>query len=111
MLNKSGIFRLAAFAFISSTITIGCSETERTEGVTAEITAAQMEGRRAAGEILGPEWSDTVKLQRALIDAKTKQSKYIINGKPQCAVAFDSAFISTIRTVNPSLAKKISKPL
>lgn len=84
-----------------------CSYTEKTEAVTAEITAAQMEGRRAAGLILGPEWKDTAKLQRALIETKARQSQYIIQGKPQCAEAFDSSFISTIRIVNPSLAKKI----
>ena len=85
-----------------------CSDTEKTEGITAEITAAQMEGRRAAGIILGPEWKDTAQLQRALIDAKVKQSKYIIAGKPECAEAFDSAFISTVRAVNPKLARKIN---
>ena len=86
---------------------LSCAQTEKTEAVTAEITAAQMEGRRAAGIILGPEWKDTLKLQKALIEAKVRQSKYIIEGKPQCAEAFDSTFISTIRTVNPDLAKKI----
>lgn len=84
-----------------------CSNTERTEAITAEITAAQMEGRRAAGLILGPEWKDTAQLQKALIETKAQQSQYIIRGKPKCAEAFDSAFISTIRAVNPSLAKKI----
>ena len=102
---------------LSSVITVfaivilcsACGMTERTENITAEITAAQMEGRRAAGSILGPEWKDTAQLQRALIDAKVKQSQYLINGKAACAEAFDSAFISTIRTVNPSLAKKIKE--
>lgn len=86
---------------------VSCSQTEKTEAITAEITAAQMEGRREAGKILGPQWKDTLKLQTALMDAKVKQSKYIIDGKPECAEAFDSTFISTIRTVNPSLAKKL----
>ena len=66
-----------------------------------------MEGRRAAGKILGPEWKDTTKLQNALIEAKVRQSKYLIEGKTKSAEAFDSAFISTIRTVKPDLAKKI----
>lgn len=90
-----------------SIVCLACSQTEKTEAITAEITAAQMEGRRAAGKILGPEWKDTTKLQRALLDIKAKQSQYLINGKPECAAAFDSTFISTIRTVNPQLAKKI----
>ena len=85
----------------------GCAQTEKTEEITSEIMAAQMEGRRAAGLILGPQWNDTTKLQRALMDAKVKQSKYIIDGKPKCAEAFDSSFYSTIRTVNPDLAKKL----
>ncbi|MCH5225877.1 MAG: hypothetical protein J1D77_07735 [Muribaculaceae bacterium] len=66
-----------------------------------------MEGRRAAGLILGPEWKDTAQLQKALLDAKVRQSKYLIEGKPECAQAFDSTFISTIRAINPSLASKI----
>lgn len=90
-------------------LSLSCSKTEKTEAITAEITAAQMEGRRAAGLILGPQWTDTVKLQRALIDTKVKQSRYIIAGKPECAEAFDSTFISTIRAVNPELAKKIRR--
>ena len=84
-----------------------CRYTERTEVITAEITAAQLEGRRAAGTILGPEWKDTAQLQRALLDIRARQSQYVINGKPECAAAFDSTFISTIRAVNPNLARKI----
>lgn len=87
---------------------VSCSQTEKTETVTAEITAAQMEGRRAAGNILGPQWKDTTKLQTALIDAKIRQSQYLLEGKNRCAEAYDSAFISTIRAVNPSLAKKLT---
>lgn len=94
------------FSIIILLIT-SCSDTEKTEAITAEITAAQMEGRRAAGRILGPEWKDTLKLQRALIETKARQSKYIIDGKPECASAYDSGFISTIRTVNPKLAGKL----
>ena len=99
--------KLPVFFVFLSLLLFACSETEKTEAITAEITAAQMEGRRAAGKILAPEWQDTVKLQHALLDAKVKQSKYILEGKKECADAFDSAFISTIRTVNPRLAKKI----
>ena len=102
---------LLAILTASPLIFFSCKETEKTEAITAEITAAQMEGRRAAGEIVRPEWHDTVQLQRALLDAKAKQSKYLMAGKPQCAEAFDSTFISTIRAVNPSLATKIQPPI
>ena len=102
---KTGAF---IYAILLAAIFAGCRQTEHTEAITAEIMAAQMEGRREAGRILGPEWKDTAQLQRALIDVKVKQSKYLIDGKPECATAFDSTFISTIRTVNPSLAAKIT---
>ena len=88
-------------------ILFSCAQTEKTEEVTADITAAQMEGRRAAGIILGREWTDTVTLQKALIETKARQSKYLLEGKTKSAEAFDSTFISTIRTVNPTLAKQI----
>lgn len=97
---------LSTMALLGMVIS-SCAQTEKTEAITAEITAAQMEGRRAAGLILAPEWEDTVKLRQALIEAKVKQSKYLIDGKPECAAAFDSTFISTIRRVNPDLARKI----
>ena len=103
---RADLFLSLLLSFLSI-IMISCSQTEKTEAITAEIVAAQMEGRKEAGKILGPEWKDTVQLQKALLEAKVKQSHYLIKGKPECANAFDSAFISTIRTVNPSLAKKI----
>ena len=102
------VLRFALVLSVSVLLCPGCAETEKTEEVTAEITAAQMEGRRAAGRILGPEWTDTAKLQRALIEEKAKQSEYVIAGKSKCAAAYDSAFLSTIKTVNPDLAKKLT---
>ena len=105
MMRKT-INRISLFIVMITGFT-ACEYTEKTEAVTAEITAAQMEGRKAAGVILGPEWKDTAQLKIALLDAKVKQSKYIIEGKRECADAFDSTFISTIRIVNPDLAKKI----
>lgn len=100
------MIREAALGLLLLSLT-GCTQTEKTEAITAEITAAQLEGRKAAGLILGPEWKDTVELRKALLDIKTRQSKYILDGKQECAEAFDSTFISTIRTVNPELARKI----
>ena len=85
----------------------GCAETEKTEAVTAEITAAQIEGRTTARNILLSQTEDSTKLLEKLLDAKSIQSKYIIDGKPECAQAFDSAFFSTIRSVRPDLYTRI----
>lgn len=84
-----------------------CSQTEKSEETVAEIEAAQMEGRTAARVFIGREWNDTTQLQHNLLEARSHQSKYVINNKPHCAAAFDSAFISTVRTVKPDLARQI----
>ena len=85
----------------------GCAHTEKTEAITAEITAAQISGRSAAREILSREWPDTAELKKKLLDIRTVQSQYIMKGYTEAGEAFDSTFISTIRAVNPSLASKI----
>ena len=91
----------------------GCSNTEKTEGITAEEMAEQMEaakeGREAAKAIIRHEWTDSMKLQEAVIDARSKNSKYEVEGKTGCKASFDSAFFHTIRTVRPDLADKIQK--
>lgn len=86
---------------------ISCRQTEHTEEITAEITAAQMEGRKAAASILTPQWQDSIQLMKVLLEVKSKQSKYLIENKPKSAKAFDDGFISTVKAVNPDLAKKI----
>ncbi|MCH5223960.1 MAG: hypothetical protein J1E82_07940 [Muribaculaceae bacterium] len=88
-------------------LAVSCRGTERTEEITADITAAQMEGRRAASILLNTNYKDTLELQKALLEAKSRQSQYLISGKPKSAEAFDSSFVSTIRTVNPELGKKL----
>lgn len=98
------LFPAIAFALLLSS---GCKNTERTEEITADITAAQIEGRRAASYIISHEWQDTAQLQRALLDAKVQQSRYLINNQPKCATAFDSSFVSTIKIIDPALAAKL----
>ena len=80
-------------------------EAEETSAETvAEIEAAQMMGRDAARDFTGRQWNDTLDLQRHLMDVKSVQSKFELEGKKQCAAAFDSAFVSTMQTVRPELA-------
>ena len=112
LINK---FKPGKRAFLSGSCSIflflflSCSGTEKTEEITAEITAAQMEGRTAAREIVSKNWKDTTQLKKQLLEIKSRQSKYIIDGKTKAAEAFDSAFYSTVKTVNPDLAIKIKE--
>lgn len=80
-----------------------CKQTEQTEETVAEIEAAQMQGREAARRFVGKEWKDTLQLQRQLLEMRSIQSKYVIEKKTRSAEAFDSTFVSTMKTVRPDL--------
>lgn len=82
-------------------------ETETAEETTAEIEAAQMEGRSAARVFVNREWKDTMRLHEKLLEARAVKSAYELAGKKKCAETFDSAFISTLRSVRPDMAKEI----
>ncbi|MDE7381368.1 MAG: hypothetical protein K2N03_04485, partial [Muribaculaceae bacterium] len=89
----------------------GCSQTrsvENSEETTAEIEAAIMEGRNTAKSFVTKNWRDTMELQNHLLEAKSIQSKYVKDKKTRCAQAFDSAFVETMKTVRPELARQLS---
>lgn len=72
-----------------------------------EIEAARIAGREAARVFVNRPWQDTIELQKHLLEVRASQSKYVIAGKPQSAAAFDSAFVSTIKTVSPDVAREL----
>lgn len=84
----------------------GCGGMEKAEAVTAEETAAQIEGRKAARLILGTDLKDSVAL-RQLIDTQMHKahSKLASPDDNKQKAAFDSAYISTIRAVRPDVAR------
>lgn len=84
-----------------------CSGTEKTEEITSEIEAAQMQGRTDAREFVNREWKDSMELQKHLLEAKARQSKYLLDKKPEAAEAYDSAFVNTIRSVRPDIADQL----
>lgn len=111
--KKTGLQRcimgLLALGVIA--ISFGGSCSRKAEQISAEEMAEQMEaakeGREAAKAIVTKNWTDTMALQLALIDARARNSKYEIAGKTRCKAKFDSAFFGTIRTVRPDLADQI----
>lgn len=80
-------------------------QTEKTEAATAEITAAQMQGRNAARGIINRHWKDTSDLVIELRAVRALKCRFDSTGHPECAAAFDSAFIQTIRAVKPNIEK------
>lgn len=94
-----------------ATLLGACEGTEKTEALTAEITAAQMEGRNAARPIINREWKDTTGFNKTLEKALEKRYMYLKHGRPECAEAFDSTFVRTVRTVRPDLITLIESSL
>lgn len=84
----------------------GIEEGEETQ---AEIEAAMMDGRMAAREFINKTWRDTIELQNHLLEARTRRVPYDTVAKPKCRAAFDSAFVATIRTVRPDVAKALQR--
>ena len=99
---------LSALPFVVSGCA-GCSETEHTEAVTADITAAQMEGRDAARRVLNEDWHDRSILRERLDSVKAWKERIVRDKNSQCGAAFDSTFISTLRAVRPELATAIER--
>lgn len=97
---------LAAILFIGQ----GCTSksTESDSGETPEmIEAAKNSGREAARVIITQEFTDSMEFHGAILEAASKKSGYQIEKQTKCEAAFDSAFISTIRTVRPDLARQL----
>ena len=95
-----------------------CSE--KAEEASAQETADQMEsaadlreaerrGRDAAKYVVNNNWTDSMQLQNAVLQARAENSEYEMAGKKKCKEHFDSAFYSTIRTVRPDLADKLQR--
>ena len=95
------------YLFIILLLAASCSGTEKTEAITAEITAAQMEGRNAARDIILHTWTDTTGIARRIHKARSPRLKYDSLNHQEASAAFDTAFNRTIRTVRPELARKI----
>lgn len=71
-----------------------------------QIEAAATAGREAARKFINTLWEDTLALQGQLLEARAAGSKYDVAGPKQKA-AYDSAFVSTIRTVRPAVAEHL----
>lgn len=84
-------------------------EMESSEETTAMIEAAMMQGRSDARRIINQQFKDSMEFHNALLEANAKKSAYELEKKPKCEAAYDSAFISTIRTTRPDLARQLSR--
>ncbi|MDE6442859.1 MAG: hypothetical protein K2K64_00345 [Muribaculaceae bacterium] len=87
----------------------GCTETEHTEAVTADITAAQMMGRNDARFFVNRQWNDSSELRYRLALIRHQSDSLKKSRGMDFAAVYDSTFISTIRAVNPELASSVTR--
>ncbi|MDE5842821.1 MAG: hypothetical protein K2H35_03685 [Muribaculaceae bacterium] len=87
-----------------------CSTKQAEKGSTeseAQLEAARNAGREAARLIITREFADSMEFHGAILEAASRKAAYQLDKQPGCVAAFDSAFISTIRTVRPDLARQL----
>ena len=87
------------------------SGSNQTDGQTveteAQIEAARNAGREAARMIITREFKDSMEFHGAILEAASRKATYQLEKRSQSEAAYDSAFISTIRTVRPDLARQL----
>ncbi|MCM1369993.1 MAG: hypothetical protein NC204_06420 [Candidatus Amulumruptor caecigallinarius] len=72
-----------------------------------ELEEARNTGREAARVFVNTVWKDTLEIQRQLLESRVAKSKF--DGKKDCEQLFDSAFISTVKTIRPDVAAELEK--
>lgn len=73
----------------------------------AQIENARNEGREAARSFINRTFKDSLEMQQEMVEAGIRRTKY--DSLPRSREAFDSAFISTIRTVRPEVAEALAR--
>ncbi len=93
-----------------ATISYSCGGGKAENQVSADqIEQARERARNAARRFVNREVKDTFELQTLLVEAASERSVY--DSLPQCREAFDSTFISTVRTVRPDVAAELQSHL
>lgn len=104
-MNKNILYTwLLLLGVLASTLAMSsCAGTEKAEAITAEITAAQMQGRNAARYIIHRQWKDTTGFGKEINKVYIMREEYYKEHQQECAEAFDSTFVRTVRAVRPDL--------
>lgn len=108
-MNKLKIY-IMTMATAAAIVMTGCSGKDKQTGVNeepAQIEQAHIEGRESARAFINREFKDSIELQLEMVKAGAARAKY--DSLPQCRAAYDSAFISTVRTVRPEVAAELAR--
>ena len=69
----------------------------------ASETPAQ-QGYDAAWTVAHTDHTDTIALQRAIIDARARHDRFVLMGDDEEAQAFEQAFADSLRHIDPEIA-------
>lgn len=64
-------------------------------------------GHEAAWAVAHADHTDTIALQRAIIDARSIHDQYVLTGDDKQAMEFEQAFADSLRHIDPQLASQI----
>lgn len=103
-MRKASIYAALAAAVILTAAACSKQKGEIKESA-EQIEQARNAGREAARRFVSQRWEDTLALQQQLVEAAAERTPY--DSLPQCREAYDSTFISTIRTVSPDVAREL----
>lgn len=95
----------------SAYLLASCSgDNHKGEGINVtpeQIEQAHIAGREAARVFVSREWKDSMQLQEQLIEANRQGAPF--DSITRLRAAYDSAFISTVRTVRPEIAAELER--
>lgn len=96
---------------MATTVLFSCKQVEKAEGQTAEMEAAQMMGRQAAKSLVTKKWTDTTQLNTYIDTLNSQRARFLYGKQPSDYAAYDSAYIRTVRAVDPDMADRIQRRL
>lgn len=82
-------------------------KTEDKPVTVSELEEAHNAGREAAKIFVSRQYTDTFQLQELLLEANSQGARF--DSITRLRAAYDSAFISTIRTVRPQVAAELER--
>ena len=96
----------AAYIMLAMAVA-ACSGGQDNEQQVADPDDAVVRGHEAAWTVAHTDRTDTIALQRAILDARATHDEYVLVGEEDAAHDFEQAFIDSLRRVDAQLAQEI----
>ena len=98
--------RRLAYLFLALAV-MACSGRNSDDCQVADPDDAVARGQEAAWMVTHTDRSDTIALQRTILDARAIHDEYVLTGQEDAAHDFEQAFIDSLRRADEQLAEEI----